>query len=136
MICVLFYFILEFPRIFTPDIVREIAKSLSYKDKRLLSITHRNFEFSQTFEFIVVEKYSRLISDWDVFRDDTSSEIEKEIECNFYLRQVFLNLINYVGCKPVPAHLLFCRQLYSQNKPCTMCTRMCLHSQVISRRVR
>ena len=31
MICVLFYFMLEFPRIFTPVIVREIAKSLSMK---------------------------------------------------------------------------------------------------------
>ena len=39
MICVLFCFILEFSRIFTPVIVREIAKSLSYEDKRLLFIT-------------------------------------------------------------------------------------------------
>ena len=92
-------------------------------------IIHKNFEFSQTFKFIVVKKYSRLISDCEVFRDDTISEIEKETECNFCLRQVFLNLINYVGCKPVLAHLLFSRRLYNQNKPCTMCTRMICCSQ-------
>ena len=57
------YFILEFPQIFALLIFREIGKSLPYEDKRLLSITHRNFEFSQTFEFVVVEKYLHLISD-------------------------------------------------------------------------
>ena len=93
------YFILEFLRIFTPVIVREITKSLSYGDKCHLSITPRNFEFRRTFEFVIVEKYSHLVSDWKIFRDDTISEIEKELECNFCLRQVYLNLINYVGCK-------------------------------------
>ena len=112
---------------------------MSYHEKRALSLTHRIFDFKRNFQFNVVERYSCTISDWETFRDDTLLVIRSEIDQILHhfglmegmeifqisnLLSVYYDLINYVGCKPVLAHLLFCNRLFEKGQKCLMCTRM------------
>ena len=100
-------------------IVGEISKNLSQEDKCRLSILHRNFDFRFSHEFRLVEKYFCLISDWEAFKNDLYSDIEKNIVCNPLVKRVLLNLTNYVGCRSVMAHLLFCNQLFEGTGQCS-----------------
>ena len=48
---------------------------------------------------------------------------------------VYYDLINYVGCKPVLSHMLFCNRLFEKGQKCLMYSRMiCLikkHSHIL-----
>ena len=120
--------------------MREIAKSLSYEDKRHISIIHRNFDFRSTRDFRLIEKYSSFISNWETFKNDLYSDLEKNIVCCDPLKNVVLNLINYVGCKSVMGDLLFCNRLFEGERQCNQCTRMiCFdhkHSQILSKNIK
>ena len=112
-------------------------KSLSYEDKRHISIIHRNFDFRSTRDFRLIEKYSSFISNWETFKNDLYSDLEKNIVCCDPLKNVVLNVINYVGCKSVMGDLLFCNRLFEGERQCNQCTRMTFfdhkHSQILSR---
>ena len=69
----------------------------------MLSLTHRRFE-----------NYSNAISDWEVFKVDTASVTRAKIndlsshfrvERDSSLLDVFDELINYVVCKQILAHM-------------------------------
>ena len=92
--------------ILTLVIVREIAKNLSYEDKRRVSILYRNFDLRSTQVFELTEKYC-LVLDWDTFKKGLYSDLNENIVCTGRIKKVFLNLINYVGCKTAMGHLLF-----------------------------
>ena len=51
------------------------------------------------------------------------------------LLSVYYDLINYVGCKPILAHLSFSNRLFEKGQKCLMCTRMicCIrkHSNIL-----
>ena len=96
-----------------------------------MCLTHCRFDFRKTFEFEVVEKYSNAISDWEVFKANTASVIRAKIddlisyfrvERDSSLLDVFDELINYVHCKQVLAHLFFSER--QRKKVCLMYTRM------------
>ena len=110
--------------ILTLVIVRKFAKNLPYEYKRRVSILHRNFDFRSTQEFELIEKYSCLISDYEIFKHDLYSDPNENIVCIAPIKKVFLNLINYVGCKTVMGHLLFCNRLIGDKNQCNHCTRM------------
>ena len=61
--------------------------------------------------------------------------LKKNIECNPVMKNLFWNLVNYVGCKPVLGHLLFCNRLFGQRNQCNEWTRMiCFdekHAQIL-----
>ena len=131
-------FILELPSIFTPVIAKQIFGYLSYHEKRALSLTHRIFDFKINFQFNVVERYSCAISDWETFRDNTLLVIHSKIELVLHcfglmesmqifrilnLLSLYYDLINYVGCKPILAHLLFCNSLFEKGQKCLTCMR-------------
>ena len=40
------------------------------------------------------------------------------------LLSIYHKLINYVGCKPILTHLLFCNRFFNKRQKCLMCTRM------------
>ena len=40
------------------------------------------------------------------------------------LLSVYYDLINYVGCKPILPHWLFCNRLFEKRQKCLMCARM------------
>ena len=82
----------------------------------MLSLTRHRFDFRKTFVFYVVEKYSNAISDWEAFKVDMASVIRAKIddlishfqvERDSSLLDVLDELINYVGCKQVLAHMFF-----------------------------
>ena len=122
---------LELPPIFTPVIAKQVFGYLSYHEKRALSLTRRIFYFKRNFQFNIVKRYSCAISDWETFRDDTRLVIRSEIEQILHrfdvmegmqifqisnLLSVYYDLINYVGCKPILAHLLFCNRLFEKGQ--------------------
>ena len=90
--------------------MREIAKSLTYEDKRRISILRRNLDFRNTRDLRVLDKYSSLISDWETFRKGLHLTLDKHIVCCDPLKKVILNIVNYVVCKSVIGHLLFCKE--------------------------
>ena len=65
---------------FTHVIAQEIFGCLSYNEKRVLSLSHRDFEFKKMFQFRTIQKYTDLISDWEVFRNDTLSVFQHVID--------------------------------------------------------
>ena len=113
--------------------MREISKNLSYEDKHRISIPHRSFDFRSTCEFKLVDTYASLTSDWEVFRKDLHLTLDTNIVCCEPLKKVILNVINYVGCKSVMGHLLFCNRLFEGEKQCTYCTRMICFNHTYSR---
>ena len=45
------------------------------------------------------------------------------------LLSIYHKLINYVGCKPILTHLLFCNRFFNKRQKCLMCTRMICRSK-------
>ena len=76
-----------------------------------------------------MEKYSSLISDWEIFKNDLYSDLDGNIVCTAPIKKVFINLINYVGCKTVMGHLLFCNRLICDKNQCNHCTMMICFDQ-------
>ena len=112
-------------------------------------LSYRDFEFKKTFQFRLIQKYSEIISDWEVFRNDTLSIFQHEIDdilSHFDSRkfgklftprmgmlQVFTNLLNQVGCKSVLAQLFFCHRIFGKRQKCQMCTRLICRFETHSR---
>ena len=51
------------------------------------------------------------------------------------LRSVNYKVINYVGCKSILAHLLFCNRPSNKGQKCLMCTRMICRSKRYSNKL-
>ena len=71
-----------------------------------------------------MEKYSCLISDWEIFKNDLYSDLDGNIVYTTPIKKIFVNLINYAGCKTVMGHLLFCNRLIGDKNQCNHCTRI------------
>ena len=76
-----------------------------------------------------MEKYSCLILDWEIFKNDLYSDLDGNMACTAPIKKIFVNLINYVGCKTVIGHLLFCNRLIGDKNQCNHCTRMICFDQ-------
>ena len=90
--------ILELPPMFTHVIANQIFGHVPYHEKRVLSLTHRIFDFKRNFQFNIVERYSCAKSDWETFSDVTlfviRSKIEQILHCFNVMEGMHANLSN------------------------------------------
>ena len=126
-------------RIFTPIISREIFSYLSHHHKRMLSIVHPYFNFKTANKFMVVNNFSDLIcSSWNDFYVEIDLLFSIALEIMFSRnracesinakfeedrRRILKEKLNYIGCKAVLGHLLYCNRLI-RRQYCVLCTRM------------
>ena len=105
----------------------------------MLSITHSYFNFKTANEFMVVNKFSSLIcSSWNDFYIETDQFFTIALEtmssrsrgCESITvkfeedsRSILKESLNYIGCKAILGHLLYCNHLI-RKQYCFLCTRM------------
>ena len=105
----------------------------------MLSITHPYFNFNPANEFSVTDKFSNVIcSSWDDFYNETDSLFTITLETMFSRNRgcitikkifeedsrIFLKeSLNYIECKAVLGHLLYCNSLIGKQY-CLLCTKM------------
>ena len=105
----------------------------------MLSITHPYFNFKTANEFMVVNKFSSLIcSSWNDFYIEIDQFFTIALETMFSRnrgcesitvkfeegsRSILKESLNYIGCKAVLGHLLYCNHLIRMQY-CFLCTRM------------